>query len=110
MARPNLMPNLKPNLMDSVVYQIEESRAGPGWSAHCPELEVTAFGDSREEARASLRRQVTEYLEDCEEMGIFEDTLIEAGFYDNGAVWMSSRLEPPQPSIRFIGSPFPAVD
>ena len=35
-----------------------------------------------------------------------EDVLIEAGFYDNGEVWMSSRVEPPQPSFRFIGSPF----
>lgn len=89
------------------MYQIEESRAGSGWSAHCPELEVSAFGDSRDEARMALRRQVGDYLEDCEELGILEDTLIEAGFYDNGEVWMSSLVEPPEPSIRFIGSPFP---
>ena len=93
--------------MDRIVYQIEESRAGAGWSAHCPELEVTAFGDSRDEARTALRRQVGDYLEDCEELGILEDTLIEAGFYDNGEVWMSSLVEPPEPTIRFIGSPFP---
>lgn len=89
------------------MYQIEESRAGLGWSAHCPELEVSAFGDSRDEARIALRRQVGDYLEDCEELGILEDTLIEAGFYDNGEVWMSSLVEPPEPSVRFIGSPFP---
>ena len=93
--------------MDRIVYQIEESRAGLGWSAHCPELEGSAFGDSRDEARIALRRQVGDYLEDCEELGILEDTLIEAGFYDNGEVWMSSLVEPPEPSIRFIGSPFP---
>lgn len=93
--------------MDRIVYQIEESWAGLGWSAHCPELEVSAFGDSRDEARIALRRQVGDYLEDCEELGILEDTLIEAGFYDNGEVWMSSLVEPPEPSIRFIGSPFP---
>ena len=93
--------------MDRIVYQIEESRAGSGWSAHCPELEVSAFGDSRDEARIALRRQVGDYLEDCEELGILEGTLIEAGFYDNGEVWMSSLVEPPEPSIRFIGSPFP---
>lgn len=96
--------------MDRIVYQIEESRAGPGWSAHCPELEVSAFGDSRDEARMALRRQVGDYLEDCDELGILEDTLIEAGFYDNGDVWMSSLVEPPEPSIRFIGSPFPQTE
>lgn len=91
--------------MDRIVYQIEESRAGTGWSSHCPELEVTAFGDTRDDAKMALRRRVGEYLEDCEELDILEDTLIEAGFYDNGEVWMSSLVEPPQPSIRFIGSP-----
>ena len=93
--------------MDRIVYQMEESLVGSVWSAHCSELEVTAFGDDREEARIALRRQVGDYLEDCEELGILEETLIEAGFYDNGDVWMSSLIEPPQPSIRFIGSPFP---
>jgi predicted RNase H-like HicB family nuclease len=92
--------------MDRVVYQIEETRAGAGWSAHCPELEVTAFGDTRDDAKTSLRRQVIEYLEDCEELGVLEDVLVEAGFYDDGDGWMSSLVEPPQPSIRFIGSPF----
>ena len=91
--------------MDRIVYQIEESRAGTGWSSHCPELEVTAFGDTRDDARLALRRQVGDYLEDCEKLGILEDTLIEAGFYDNGEVWMSALVEPPQPSIRFIGQP-----
>ena len=58
----------------------------------------------------ALRRQVGDYLEDCEELGILEDTLIGAGFYDNGEVWMSSLVEPPEPSIRFIGSPFPQTE
>ena len=96
--------------MDRIVYQIEESRAGNGWSAHCPELEVTVFGDTRDDARMALRKQVGAYLEDCEELGILEDTLIEAGFYDNGDVWMSALVEPPEPSIRFIGSPFPTTE
>ena len=92
--------------MDRLVYQIEESRAGSGWSAHCPELEVTAFGDTRDSAKMSLRRQVADYLEDCEELGVLEEVLVEAGFYDNGDAWMSALVEPPQPSFRFLGSPF----
>ena len=49
---------------------------------------------------------MSDYLEDCDGLDILAEALIEAGFYDNGEVWMSSRVEPPQPSIRFIGSPF----
>ena len=96
--------------MDRIVYQIEASKAGSGWAAHCPELEVTAFGDTQDDAQMALRRQVSDYLEDCEEMGVLEDVLIEAGFYDNGEAWMSSLVEPPQPNLRFIGSPFPTDD
>ena len=92
--------------MDRIVYEIEAMRNAAGWEARCPELEVTAFGDTQDDARTSLRRQVSDYLEDCEKMGILEEVLIEAGFYDNGESWMSARVEPPQPSLRFIGSPF----
>ena len=93
--------------MDRIVYEIEAMPVASGWEARCPELEVTAYGDTQDDARTALRRQVSDYLEDCEEMGVLEDVLIEAGFYDNGEAWMSARVEPPQPSLRFIGSPFP---
>ena len=93
--------------MDRIVYEIEAMRTASGWEARCPELEVTAFGDSQEDARTTLRRRVSDYLEDCEKVGILEEVLIEAGFYDNGEAWMSARVDPPQPSLRFIGSPFP---
>lgn len=96
-------------MMERITYRIEESPVAAGWEAYCPELTITAFGDTRDAARIALRRQVSDYLEDCAEMGIMEEVLIDAGFYDNGAVWMSSRIEPPQPSIRFIGSPFDAA-
>ena len=91
---------------DRVVYQIEESRAGAGYGAMCPELVITGFGDTAEDAKTMLRRQVAEYLEDCEKLDVLEETLIEAGFYFNGEVWMSSEVEPVgDPKIRFIGRP-----
>lgn len=91
---------------DRVVYQIEESRAGAVYEATCPELVITAFGDTAEDAKNLLRRQVSEYLEDCEKLEILEETLIEAGFYNNGEVWMSNEVEPvPDPKIRYFGTP-----
>ena len=91
---------------DRVVYRIEESRAGTGFEAVCPELVITGFGDTAEDAKNMLRRQVAEYLEDCEKLEVLDETLIEAGFYFNGEVWMSSEVEPvPEPKIRFIGTP-----
>ncbi len=91
---------------DRVVYRIEESPAGAGYEALCPELVISGFGDTAEEAKTMLRRQVSEYLEDCEKLEILEETLIEAGFYFNGEVWMSNEVEPVgEPKIRFLGRP-----
>jgi predicted RNase H-like HicB family nuclease len=89
--------------MDRIVYQIEESRDGKAHTAYCPELVITAFGDSSEEAKGNLRAEISRYLEDCQELGILDEVLIEAGFYDNDEVWMSSRVVPPkEPEITFI--------
>ena len=88
--------------MDRIVYQIEESRAGESYTAYCPELVITGFGDTAEEARENLRTEIVAYLEDCEKLDILDEVLIEAGFYDNDELWMSSLVEPPrEPKINF---------
>lgn len=89
--------------VDKIVYQIEESREGGNYLAYCPELVITAFGDTPEAARRSLRAEISAYLEDCEKLGILDDVLIDAGFYDNDEVWMSSLVTPPrEPRITFL--------
>ncbi len=96
----------KNSSFDRIVYQIEESGAGTDYQAVCPELVITGFGDTAEKAKDSLRRQVADYLQDCEELAVLDETLIEAGFYFNGELWMSNEVEPaPEPKIRFIGRP-----
>ncbi len=91
---------------DRVVYRIEVIPVGAGYEALCPELLITGFGDTVEEAKNMLRRQVSEYLEDCEKLEVLEETVIAAGFYFNDEVWMSSEVEPhSEPKIRLIGTP-----
>ena len=80
--------------IDRVVYLIEESSMGGSNQAVCPELLITAFGDTGEDARNALRQQVAEYLEDCDNLGVLDETLIEAGFYLEDGVWMSSQIKP----------------
>ena len=98
-------------MIDRVVYQIEESKAGNSFQAVCPELLITAFGDTPEDARDALRQQVAEYLEDCDNLGALDEALIEAGFYfdpdpcTGDGVWMSSEVKPvkgPDIDFRFI--------
>ena len=96
----------KKSAFDRIVYRIEESGVGTDYQAVCPELVITGFGGTAEEAKNALRRQVAGYLEDCEELAVLDETLIEAGFYFNGEFWMSNEVEPaPEPKIRFIGRP-----
>ena len=79
---------------DRIVYQLEESQLGTTYQAFCPELVMVGFGDTPEEARSALRAQVSSYLEDCDELGILEEVLIEAGFYDDGTSWVSNEVSP----------------
>ncbi len=86
-----------------IVYQIQESRSGKVHQAVCAELLVTAFGDSPEEARESLRAQVAQYLEDCDALGSLDEVLIEAGFYFDGDAWISNEVAPVKdPDINII--------
>ncbi len=86
-----------------IVYQIQESRSGKVHQAVCAELLVTAFGDSPEEARESLRAQVAQYLEDCDALGSLDEVLIEAGFYFDGDAWVSNEVVPVKdPNINII--------
>ena len=80
--------------IDRIVYQIEESKAGDSYQAVCPELLITAFGDTPEQARDALRSQLAEYLEDCHNLGELDETLIEAGFYFDGDIWLSDLVRP----------------
>lgn len=82
--------------MDRIIYVIEESKLAEAYQAYCPELVVTGFGDTAEEAKEALRKEIGAYLEDCEELGILDEVLIEAGFYDHDEVWMSALVTPPK--------------
>ena len=90
---------------DHVVYQVEESQSGNTYQAFCPELILLGFGDTPGEAREALQLEVSSYLEDCDRLGILEDVLIEAGFYDDGDRWVSDAVIPArEPKIVMLDS------
>ena len=90
---------------DRVVYQVEESLSGKIYQAYCPELILLGFGDTPEEAKKALQVEVSSYLEDCDQLGILEDVLIEAGFYDDGERWVSDAVIPArEPKIVMLDS------
>ena len=90
---------------DRIVYQVEESRSGKTYQAYCPELIMLGFGDTPEEAKEALQLEVSSYLEDCDRLGILEEVLIDAGFYDDGDRWVSNAVVPArEPKIIVVDS------
>lgn len=59
--------------------------------AVCPELDVSSFGDTPEQALLSLQEAVTVFLEECLRMKTLETVLEEAGYRrdpDNPQRWL----------------------
>ena len=73
--------------MTKVVYQAEIFPEGDCYVSLCRELDVSSFGDSQEDAKASLQEAVEAFLEGCEILGTLEEVLEESGFYFNDGKW-----------------------
>lgn len=61
-------------------YRMEVFEEEGQYVALCPELNVSSFGDSVEEAKRSLKEAVELFLEECDSMGTLCEVLSEAGF------------------------------
>ena len=48
--------------------------------AICPELDVSSFGATVDEAKGSLTEAVEAFLEGCQHLGTLEEVLQETGF------------------------------
>jgi predicted RNase H-like HicB family nuclease len=62
--------------------------------ALCLELNISSFGDTPDEALASLQEAVTLFLEECQQMGTLDVVLEEAGYYRDSPTssrWISRK-------------------
>ena len=67
--------------MRKIIFNSEIFKEGDVYVSLCPELNVSSFGVTIEEAKESLKEAVEGFVEECEVMGTLEDVLEEAGFY-----------------------------
>lgn len=67
-------------MQQQIVVRTEVFREGDLYVAHCPDLDVSSFGETIAEASHSLNEALMVFLEECEEMGSLADVLEEAGF------------------------------
>ncbi len=66
--------------IDQIGIRAEIFREGDQYVAICPALNVSSFGETREEALHSLQEAVSLFLEECQRMGTLRQVLEEAGF------------------------------
>ncbi|NLI32915.1 MAG: type II toxin-antitoxin system HicB family antitoxin [Deltaproteobacteria bacterium] len=77
--------------MINLSVRIELFEEGDVYVALSPELNVSSFGDTIEEAKASLRQAIKLFIEECREMGTLEDVLEESGFSRIHDSWTSRK-------------------
>ncbi len=66
--------------MESIIIRVEIFKENGQYVAVSPELNVSSFGNTPEEAKASLSEAVSLFLEECERMKTLSEILEEAGF------------------------------
>ena len=77
--------------MQKVIFRVEIFQEGDLFVGLCPELNVSSFGETIEEAKHSLREAVEVFLEECEAMGTIEEVMSEAGFDKEQDTWVSRK-------------------
>jgi predicted RNase H-like HicB family nuclease len=64
----------------NISVRITIFREGDVYVALSPELNVSSFGDTIEDAKRSLKEAIGAFVEECQEMGTLEEVLEESGF------------------------------
>ncbi len=54
-----------------------------------PELNVSSFGETPEEARKALLEAVSAFVDGCRELGTLAEVLEESGFTNHDGRWLS---------------------
>jgi predicted RNase H-like HicB family nuclease len=75
----------------NIIFRIEIFREGDSIVSVCPELNVSSFGDTIQDAKESLSEAIALFLEECERMGTLEDILEECGFSHTDKGWITRK-------------------
>jgi predicted RNase H-like HicB family nuclease len=71
--------------------RIEVFKEGDVYVALSPELNVSSFGETIDDAKKSLKEALEAFIEECERMGTLEDVLEESGFSKINDSWESRK-------------------
>jgi len=85
--RKSFIIKRKAGVIMNLSLKVEVFKEGDVYVALSPELNVSSFGDTVEDARHSLTEAIMIYVEGCEELGTLEEVLEEAGFSQINDAW-----------------------
>jgi len=71
----------------NISIRIEIFKEGDVYVALSPELNVSSFGETIEDAKKSVREAIEAFIEECETMGTLEEVLEETGFIKVDDSW-----------------------
>ena len=74
--------------MHQLNIKVEVFREDDLYVALCPQLNVSSFGETIEEAKKSLVEAVEIFIEECSEMGTLDEVLEESGFVRTDQDWL----------------------
>ena len=77
--------------MMDISVRVEIFKEGDAYVALSPELNVSSFGETIDEAKKSLKEAVGAFMEECEAMGTLEEVLEESGFSKINNSWESRK-------------------
>jgi predicted RNase H-like HicB family nuclease len=73
----------------NISVRITIFKEGDVYVALSPELNVSSFGDTIEDAKKSIKEAIEAFVEECQEMGTLEEVLEESGFLKINDFWKS---------------------
>ena len=74
-----------------IFARVEIFKEADVYVALSPDLSVSSFGETVEEARISIKEAIEGFVEECERMGTLEDVLEESGFSKIDDSWHSRK-------------------
>jgi predicted RNase H-like HicB family nuclease len=77
--------------MTKISLKIEIFKEDDVYVALSPELNVSSFGDTIEDAKGSVKEAIEAFLDECERMGTLKDVLEESGFSKHDDSWESRK-------------------
>lgn len=77
--------------MMKISLRIEIFKEGDVYVALSPELNVSSFGETIEDAKKSVKEAIEAFIDECERMGTLEEVLEESGFSKVNDLWESRK-------------------